>query len=154
MSKVKYALDAYGNSGIEYKIDTASPHELICLLFDGAAKAILIAKAAMSDRRIAEKGQSISKAISIVEEGLRVSLDKSAGGELAENLDAIYEYMSRRLLEANLHNDMAILDEVYDLLQQLRSAWEQVAEKAQADAPPKTEAAEPNLRNPLSYGRV
>jgi flagellar protein FliS len=155
MSKVKTALDAYGNSGLEYKVDTATPHQLICLLFDGAAKALLIAKVAMADKRIAEKGQSISKAISIIEEGLRISLDKSVGGELAENLDAIYEYMSRRLLEANLYNDQSILDEVYNLLLQLKNAWEQVADTPAAARPPEADdTPTPNQRTPLSYGRV
>lgn len=156
MLRVKNALDAYGNSGLEYKVDTASPHELICLLFEGASRSLLIAKAAMADRRIAEKGAAISKAIGIIEEGLRLSLDKSVGGELAANLDAIYEYMSRRLLEANLYNDPLILDEVYSLLGQLKSAWEELSDKqapqAAADSP--AEASDKNPRNPSSYGRI
>lgn len=155
MLKVKNALDAYGNSGLEYKVDTASPHALICMLFEGAARALLIAKAAMADRRIAEKGAAISKAIGIIEEGLRISLDKSVGGELAENLDAIYEYMSRRLLDANLYNDSSILDEVYGLLIQLKTAWEEVSDKpAGAVAETAAEPANPTQRNPSSYGRI
>ncbi|WP_374357541.1 flagellar export chaperone FliS [Chitinimonas sp.] len=153
MSKLKSALDAYGNSGLEYKIDTASPHQLVCLLFDGAAKALLIAKHALNDRRIAEKGQAISKAISIIEEGLRVSLDRTVGGELVDNLDALYEYMSRRLLEANLYNDGLILDEVYNLLLQLKTAWEQIAEKP-ANEVEVVEVSQTTARHSLSYGRV
>ena len=79
----------------------------------------------------AAKGSAISKAISIIDNGLRASLDKEAGGEIAANLDALYDYMSRRLLHANLKNDVTIIDEVHGLLADLRGAWVEIGDKVQ-----------------------
>lgn len=148
--------DAYGNHGLEYQVDTANPHQLICMLYDGALKSLIVAKVAMTDKAIATKGAAISKTISIIEEGLRACLDKSAGGELAQNLDDLYEYMSSRLLHANLHNDLAAIDDVYELLLQLKSAWEQIDSKPmQVPTAPDTEpSGSTPPRTPSSYGRV
>jgi flagellar protein FliS len=74
----------------------------------------------------AAKGASISKAITIIDEGLKACLDKSAGGELAQNLSSLYDYMNQRLLIANLKNDTGILDEVSQLLTELKGAWESI----------------------------
>src|SRR5690606_16339292 len=84
----------------------------------------------------AEKGKAISKAINIIDNGLRASLDKSTGGEIALNLDSLYEYMGNRLLLANLKNDAAILQEVQTLLLDIKSSWESIAPQQQeAPAP-------------------
>ena len=99
----------------------------------------------MRTGNIAGKGQSISKAISIIENGLRASLDKKAGGSIAGNLDGLYEYMCNRLIQANLKNQPEMLDEIHGLLKDLKQAWESIgeapaAENAVASAPaaPKT----------------
>ena len=76
-----------------------------------------------------------SKAIDIINCGLKASLDKSSGGDLAEKLDALYEYMSLRLIHANVKNDQAALDEVAHLLNEIRSAWVEIAEVPPAAAP-------------------
>lgn len=125
---------SYAKIGLEVAVETASPHKLILMLFDGAVAAINIAKFEMASGEIAKKGTSISKAIDIITNGLRASLDMEAGGELAERLSALYEYMSQRLLFANLKNSTATLDEVLELLISLRSAWEQIAPDQQAAA--------------------
>lgn len=125
---------SYAKIGLEVAVETASPHKLILMLFDGAVAAINIAKFEMISGEIAKKGASISKAIDIITNGLRASLDIEAGGELAERLSALYEYMSQRLLFANLKNSTATLDEVLELLISLRSAWEQIAPDQQAAA--------------------
>jgi flagellar protein FliS len=105
----------------------------------------------MANGAIPDKGMAISKAIAIIQEGLRLSLDKEAGGDLAENLDALYEYMGQRLLQANLRNDQAILDEVLELLSGLRDSWSQI-DPARTDLP---DALVPEQRMaPLSYGKV
>jgi flagellar protein FliS len=96
-------------------VETASPHKLILMLFDGAIAAINIAKFELEAGDIPKKGASISKAIDIVSNGLRASLDVEAG-ELGERLAALYDYMVQRLLFANLHNNIAALDEVAGLL--------------------------------------
>lgn len=126
---MKRGVNAYANVGLETGIASASPHKLIVMLYDGALVALLSAKAGIAANNIAAKGSAISKAISIIDNGLRASLDKNAGGEIAANLDALYDYMSRRLLHANLKNDVTILDEVHGLLADLRGAWVEIGEK-------------------------
>lgn len=130
--------NAYAKVSVETGVTTASPHKLIVMLFDGALVAISAASTQMKTGNITGKGQSISKAISIIESGLRASLDKKVGGNIANNLDALYEYMSNRLLQANLKNQPEMLDEVYGLLKDLKQAWESIG----ADPAAVTPAAE------------
>ncbi|MBI4996383.1 MAG: flagellar export chaperone FliS [Rhodocyclales bacterium] len=120
--------DAYARIGIETGVTSASPHKLILMLFDGAIVATGAASRHMQANQIAEKGQSISKAIDIITNGLEASLDMNVGGELAERLSSLYEYMCARLLHAGIKNDRAALDEVVGLLTEIRSAWEEIAD--------------------------
>ena len=131
---------AYANVGMETGVVAASPHKLIVMLFDGALVALNAALSGMRSGNIAEKGKSISKAILIIDSGLRAALDKKAGGEIAEGLDSLYEYMSGRLVTANITNDPAILEEVQRLLIELRDAWNAIA-----DTPAVTGIKQPNL---------
>ena len=131
---------AYAKVGMETGVVAASPHKLIVMLFDGALVALNAALGGMRSGNIAEKGKSISKAILIIDSGLRAALDKKAGGEIAEGLDALYEYMSGRLLTANINNDPSILEEVQRLLIELRDAWNAIA-----DTPAVTGMKQPNL---------
>jgi flagellar protein FliS len=128
---MKRGVNAYHNVSIETGVTSASPHKLIVMLYDGALVALLSAKTNIAAGNIAAKGSAISKAISIIDNGLRASLDKNAGGEIAANLDALYDYMSRRLLHANLKNDVTIIDEVHGLLADLRGAWVEIGDKVQ-----------------------
>jgi flagellar secretion chaperone FliS len=125
---VNYGANAYAKVGVETGVAAASPHKLIVMLYDGALVAISSALTHMKSGNIAEKGLSISKAILIIDSGLRASLDKKAGGEIAQNLDALYEYMSRQLVQANLKNQPELLNEVYALLLDLKSAWDAINE--------------------------
>lgn len=127
-------LKAYQTAGIELEVNTASPHKLVLMLFDGALQAINIARMGIAEKDIQKKGMAISKAIDIILNGLRISLDTEAGGKLAQDLYALYDYMGRRLLQANLNNDLAALDEVDHLLNEIRSAWAEIG--AQVDAHP------------------
>ena len=120
-------LAAYSKISIETSVSTASPHQLIVLLFDGAISAIKIAKEALNSNQVELRGTSISKAIDIIRNGLQVSVSTEQGGDLAEKLIALYEYMTRRLLHANLKSDKGALNEVETLLDELRSAWVQIA---------------------------
>jgi flagellar protein FliS len=115
---------AYAKVGVESGALGADPHKLIAMLYQGALLAIANAKNGMMRKDIPAKGAAISKAITIIDEGLNASLDKKVGGELANNLGSLYDYMSRRLLTANLNNDMAALDEVARLLTDLKGAWD------------------------------
>lgn len=148
----KRALNAYGQAGLEASVESASPHRLIVMLYDGAIKAVNLAKIHMENGAVAEKGAAISKAVAIIEEGLRLSLDKDKGGELAENLDALYDYMALQLLEANIHNKISALDEVLHLLQDIRGAWMDIDPAIQNQQP--SEDASLSAHQPLSYGRV
>ena len=81
-----------------------------------------VARGQMAQSDFAGKGASISKAITIIE-GLRTSLNKDVGGEVAQNLESLYHYMNRQLLIANATNDVQPLKEVEGLLAQIREAW-------------------------------
>ena len=150
------AINAYAKVGLDTNVTAADPHKLILLLYQGALLAISSAKNQMLRNDIAAKGKSISHAILIIDEGLKSSLDKNTGGELAQNLSALYDYMNQRLLVANLKNDAAILDEVSGLLVELKGAWEEirpVTQPARQDATirPLTSPAKPAA---LTYGRM
>jgi flagellar secretion chaperone FliS len=122
---------SYAQVSTDIAVETADPHRLIMMLFEGARAAIWIARAHMERNEIAEKGAAISKAIDIVNGGLLASLDVEKGGELAERLASLYEYISHRLLWANLKNNVAALDEANRLLGELQSAWAMIAPNAQ-----------------------
>ena len=124
------AIDSYNQVGLETGVQAADPHKLILMLFEGALLALADGKRHMQQRQIAAKGQSLSKAIMIIENGLKASLDVKAGGELGERLAALYDYTCDRLLRANLHNRPELIDEVSSLLTELRGAWEQISPAA------------------------
>lgn len=121
------ALNSYRKVGAETGVVSASPHRLIVLLYEGAIAAIASAQQHLRLNDVAAKGEMISKAISIIDDGLKASLDLNVGGDLAKNLADLYDYMGRRLLHANLKNDPVALDEVRRLLVQLASAWDALA---------------------------
>jgi flagellar protein FliS len=116
------AAGAYHNASTSLAVDGADPHRLIEMLLERALARIAIAKGHMQREEIARKGENISGAMAIVN-GLRSFLDRDAGGGLAQNLDALYEYVGRRLLEANVSDDPEALDEAAQLLREIRSAW-------------------------------
>lgn len=118
---------SYRQLDVETAINAADPHKLITMLFDGALERIAVARSAMQRRDVAAKGEAIGRAIRIISEGLQGSLDLSSGNELGQTLEALYSYMGRRLLQANLDNDEAVLCEVAGLLETLRSGWVAIA---------------------------
>ena len=126
--------NAEARIGVETGVSAADPHKLILMLFDGAIMAATAAGVAMDNKQIPVKGEQISKTIEIIINGLKISLDLNAGGELAERLYALYDYMADRLLYANLHNNRAALDEVIELLSGLRTAWQGIAVNTTAGA--------------------
>jgi flagellar protein FliS len=119
-------LHKYEEVGIDSSVHSADAHKLVLLLYQGALLSIAAARNHLLNNEIAAKGKSISQAISIIEDGLMASLNLSVGGELVQNLSALYAYMSARLLEANLRNDVALLDEISKLLIELRGGWEAI----------------------------
>lgn len=126
-ANARNAISAYRKVGVDAAIEVADPYRLILLLFAGAQAAIGNARAAMQQQQIAAKGEAISKAIDIIGNGLKISLDLEKGGEIAERLDALYDYLVLRLLRANLDNDLAALEEVASLLEEIHSAWREIS---------------------------
>lgn len=122
----KNGASAYARVGLETGVIAASPLELIVMLFEGAMAAVTTALGHMKAGETEKKGKAISKAILIIQDGMRASLDQEAGGEIAGSLDALYDYMVRRLLQANLNNSPDMLDEVQTMLADLKSAWEAI----------------------------
>jgi flagellar protein FliS len=117
------AAGEYASVGTQTGVTEASPHRLIQMLLDGALDKIARARGAMQRNEYKEKGNHITSAGSIVL-GLRSSLDLEAGGELAANLDNLYEYMFRRLMDAHAENDEAALDEVSSLVREIKRGWD------------------------------
>jgi flagellar protein FliS len=128
-------------------VTAASPHELITMLFEGAMVAVASAKQQMAAGDIPAKGKSISRAIAIIENGLRASLDRNVGGDIAQNLDALYQYMCTSLLNANVQNQPAVLDEIHQLLKGLKEAWDSIKPASAQSAP----AAEPPAAKKSPY---
>lgn len=149
---IDHALKTYARMDVETGIAGATPEMLIVMLYDGVLRSIAIAKVKMEAGDQQAKGQAISKAIGIIDQGLRGSLDTAAGGELGANLSDLYEYMTHRLLLANLRNDLSMLDEVADLMRSLKTAWDGLI-SPQGGAIAETRDAPP-ARPSTSYGRV
>ncbi|MDP1594618.1 MAG: flagellar export chaperone FliS [Gallionella sp.] len=146
----KAAISAYNKVGVESGVTAADPHKLISMLYQGAMLAIANAKNGILRKDIAAKGKAISHAILIIDSGLNASLNKEVGGPLALNLSALYDYMSTRLLLANMNNDMEALDEVSRLLTDLKEAWESIRQPATLPAVPSAKPAQPEQ---LVYAR-
>ena len=128
------AISAYQKVGLDAAIEVADPHRLILLLFSGAQAAIGNARVAMQEEQIAARGEAISKAIDIIGNGLKVSLDLEQGGELAERLNALYDYLVLRLLRANMDNDSRALEEVPSSLEEVHGAWREISPNAERKA--------------------
>ena len=140
-TSVPYTFSAsYRDLDLETSVAQADPHKLIEMLFDGAASAIAQARRALSEGRIPAKGEATGRAVRILDEGLKASLD-ARGGELAANLKSLYEYMSHRLLQANLSNDDAKYAEVSRMLDQLRDSWKRIASQVRDPKRPSPAAA-------------
>ena len=107
--------------------------QLILRMMDGAIERIVTARGHMRRQEIAAKGEAIGRAIGLID-GLRTSLDKERGGSIATNLESLYDYMMRRLVEANFRNDERRLDEVAGLLDEIRSGWQAIARSPAAAA--------------------
>jgi len=118
-------LAAYRSTAVHSGVDAADPHRLIVMMMDGALERIATARGMMNHGGGAAKAQLLHRAVAIIDE-LRNCLDFKVGGELAKNLDSLYEYMCQRIMQANASNKPEWLDEVGRLLGEIRSAWLQL----------------------------
>lgn len=129
------AATTYAQVGMETGVAAADPHKLILMLFDGAIVCVTRALHAVAAGDRAAKVQAIARAVGIIDGGLRASLDLSAGGALAAQLDGLYGYMRTQLLAASAQDRLNTLEEVKRLLDQLREAWAGIAPGASASPP-------------------
>ena len=106
-------------------VTDADPHRLVLMLLEGALGKMATVKGLIMRGETAKKGEVIGQAISIIG-GLRSSLDLSKGGEIAANLDNLYEYIERQLIQANMNNDIEIVNEVVSLLREVKTAWDSI----------------------------
>ncbi|KIV67868.1 Flagellar biosynthesis protein FliS [Pseudomonas sp. FeS53a] len=120
------AMQQYQRVNVQAQVAEASPHRLIQMLMEGGLERMAQAQGAMMRDQAPLKGELISKAIAIIG-GLREALDPTRGGEIASNLDRLYEYMIARLIEANKVNDPALVNEVAGLLREVKSGWDAIA---------------------------
>ena len=120
------SVNTYKTVGMETSVTGASPHQLVSLLFDALQQSLASAKAAILSGDIATKGRSISRAVRILEEGLKAGLDADRGGDLAANLRTLYDYCILRTTEANLRNDATMIDEVIRLIHPVSDGWNQI----------------------------
>ena len=118
-------LSSYQDVNAYGALAEASSHEVITQMYRTALTRIAEAKGSIERGEISKKGEQIGKALAIVE-GLLMSLDNEQGGEIAENLTRLYDYMARHLVRANLENDAAALDEISGLIRELRDGWEAI----------------------------
>lgn len=117
----------YEKIALESAVMSASSNELLTMLFDGALSALVRARLYQQEGNIARKGECLSKAINIIDNGLRFGLDENSEDPLTRDLIWSYNYMVRRILQSNLHNDIGILQEVEGMLREITDAWKQVS---------------------------
>jgi flagellar secretion chaperone FliS len=119
----------YARIGTTSETESADPHRLIQMLIDGALAKLIVAKAMMERRDAAKKGENVSWAISIIG-GLQASLDMQKGGEIAQTLNALYDYMTVKLAQANATNDVSGLEEVIHLMKTIKEGWDGIRPQA------------------------
>ncbi|RDI08142.1 flagellar export chaperone FliS [Comamonas sp. AG1104] len=120
------AMSAYRQVGVQSMVDSASPQQLIKMLFDGLLASINAARGAIERGDISEKVRHIGKAVRILQEGLLGALDREKGGELAGNLASLYEYCTTQLTLANARNDARMVDEVAGLVSTVAQGWNEI----------------------------
>lgn len=122
-----HPIDRYRQIDVTTSVSQADPHQLIQLLYDGAIAAVIQARHAIATGDHEVKSTTISKALRIVDEGLKAAVENGDSPELADNLRGLYDYMVNLLIRANVNNEDAPLAEVAKLLGELRSAWAEIS---------------------------
>ena len=127
----KSGIQAYAQVSVESAVLSASPHQLVVLLFDGALSAMKKSVILIEQGDIPGKGQALGKAINIISNGLQSGLNTEGGGELPTNHDGLCASWTRRLLQANIHNDIDAINEVMELLNNIADAWKEIGPNSQ-----------------------
>ncbi len=126
----RHSVQSYNTVGLQTKVFSATPEELIALLIDGARTSVIKAKLHLENGEIAQRGEAISKAIDIVDSGLKATVNSELGGEVATQLIANYDLIIYHLMQGNLHSDAKRLDIAQNMLQSLGDAWKEATAKA------------------------
>ena len=126
--------NAYRQVGAHSRVENASPHALIQMLFEGLFQSLNAARGAMERGEIEEKGRHLGKAVRILQEGLAAGLDLDKGGELAGNLKLLYDYSVKQLTHANVHNDVGLVEEVIGVLQPVAQGWKEIGPEGNTTA--------------------
>lgn len=116
----------YHRIDVDTNVNSASPHKLVCMLFEGLCDSLDRARGAIQAGDIEGKGAALGKAVRIVEEGLRSALNQKDGGTLAHDLNDLYQYINTRLTWANAKNDLAAIEECRRLITPIKEAWEAI----------------------------
>lgn len=124
--------NAYRQVSVQTGVHSASPHRLVAMLYEGLLDALAQARGAIAEADIELKGRAIGRALRIIDEGLRGTLDLERGGKIAADLDGLYAYVTTRLTHANLRNDASALDECRNLIQPVHEAWTAIAGQVEA----------------------
>ncbi|UGA54013.1 flagellar export chaperone FliS [Vibrio sp. DW001] len=119
------SLQAYKKVSVDSQLSAASPHKVIQMLMAGAIERLVQGKAAMAQGNIAVKGERLGKALDIVI-SLRTCLSMDEGGDVAQNLDQLYEFMITQIALANVESNPQAIDDVVDILREIKSAWDQI----------------------------
>ncbi|MFV0449388.1 MAG: flagellar export chaperone FliS [Vibrio sp.] len=119
------SLQAYKKVSVDSQLSAASPHKIVQMLMAGAIERLIQGKAAMLQGNIPVKGERFGKALDIII-SLRSCLSMDDGGDIAQNLDQLYEFMITQIAAANHQNDPQIVDDVIDIIREIKSAWDQI----------------------------
>jgi flagellar protein FliS len=118
-------LNEYQQIGVQSKVNSSNPHSLVAMLLDGLLEKLARAQGALERGDLNNKGVALSSGIRIID-GLRASLDYQRGGDIATNLGSMYDYMERRLVEANARSDSQIVAEVVSLVNEIKDGWDSI----------------------------
>jgi flagellar protein FliS len=119
------ALAQYGQMKNDTQTMYASPHQLILMLFDGAIEAMSMTIGAIQHKNIELRSKQSTRAIAIIN-GMRECLDMESGGELADNLYSLYQYMAQELFRAGIKNDVETIQGIQNMLKDIRDSWEKI----------------------------
>jgi len=119
------SLQAYKKVSVDSQLSAASPHKIVQMLMAGAIERLIQGKAAMEAGNNPKKGERLGKALDIVI-SLRSCLSMDDGGDIAQNLDQLYEFMITQITEANHKNDPQPIDDVIEIIREIKSAWDQI----------------------------
>ena len=126
-------INAYRKGNLKQDLSQADPHKITLMLMQGALDRMAYAKGSMERKEYATKSEHISRATTIIQ-NLRDTIDLSVEAEVTENLFSLYDYMVSRLIDANVQNNLKILDEVISLMLPIKNAWAQIPEDAKIQA--------------------